>query len=140
VDQNFQNQIRLVGYEYSGRSLAAGEPLTVTLYWEALRPISADYLVQLRLLLAENRDQVAANLEERPLAGARPTTSWQPGELIVDPHTIFLDPGLSGNLYLVQLALEEAGTEQRLNLVGEDGRWLENRLYLPAIEILLPSS
>jgi hypothetical protein len=133
LDQNFQNQIRLLGYEYSKRALAPGEPLTVTLYWEALQPISADYVVQLRLL--DEAGNVAANLEERPLGGGRPTTSWQPGEHITDTHTLVLDPSLAGSNYIVQLALEEVETEQRLNLVGEDGRWLDNRLYLSRVMV-----
>jgi hypothetical protein len=133
LEQIFENKIRLAGYEYSQQLLAPGEPLTITLYWEALQPIDEDYLVQLRLL--DDSGSVVANLEERPLGGGRPTISWQPGERIADSHTLILDPLLAGNHYVVQLALEEAGTERRLNLVGEDGRWLDNRLYLSRVAI-----
>lgn len=131
--QNFEDKIRLVGYEYSARALSPGEPLAITLYWEAQQAMEEDYIVQLRLL--DESGSVVANLEERPVGGGRPTTSWQPGEIITDPHTLLLDSSLAGGSYQVQLALEEAETEQRLNLIGEDGRWLDNRLYLSRVRV-----
>ncbi len=133
MEQRFEDKLTLAGYQYNQRALAPGEPLTITLYWEAQQVMTDDYIVQLRLL--DEEGNVVANLEERPQGGGWPTTSWQPGEVITDPHTLLLDPSLAGANYQVQLALEETETEQRLNLVGEDGRWLDNRLYLSRVRI-----
>src|SRR5690606_25620898 len=50
LDQNYENQLRLMGYAYDTRQLAPGEPLAVTLYWRALPDVREAYRVQLQLL------------------------------------------------------------------------------------------
>lgn len=130
---NFENKIRLLGYEYGARTLAPGEPLELTLFWEALRPNPGDYQVQVRLI--DENDAVVASYQERPAGGQRPTTTWEPDEVIADQVVIPLDPALAGGTYTVQVALEDAAADVRLNLIHPDGRWIGDELRLSPIVI-----
>ncbi len=129
---NFENRLRLLGYDYGARVLAPGEPVGLTLYWEALRPSPGDYEVQIRLLDAGGN--VLATQQTRPGNGARPTTAWSPGEVVVETYQIPLDAA-AGTSITPEIILVDAATGTRLNLIGEDGRWLFDYLRLSPIMI-----
>jgi hypothetical protein len=54
--------------------------------------IEQDYTVFVQLLNAENA--VAAQSDSLPAGGARPTTGWRSGEVIVDAHRLPWKPGV----------------------------------------------
>ncbi|HOU41788.1 MAG TPA: DUF2142 domain-containing protein, partial [Promineifilum sp.] len=121
----FEDRFRLAGYAYDRRVLAAGEPLTVTLYWTAGPAPAERYDVQVRLL------DEAGNIvhhEQRPLP------VLPPGETVADVHVIPGDPARTPGNYTVQVSIEGAD-DRRLQLVGEDGRWLDDRLLLSAVRV-----
>ena len=84
--QNFDGDLLLIGYEYDQRQLAPGEPLGITLYWQALADEMPDYEVQLRLL--DESGWIMETLQERPLSGTSSTADWAPGEIVVDRHEL----------------------------------------------------
>jgi hypothetical protein len=129
---NFEDRIRLLGYAYDQRTLAPGQPIGLTLYWEALRSSPGDYEVLIRVLDGGN---VIATQQARPDGGSRPTTAWLPGELLVDTYSIPLDPGAAGSAVALEVGLVDATTGAQLNLIGDDGRWLFDILNLAPIAI-----
>ncbi|MEZ4518952.1 MAG: hypothetical protein R3C44_19740 [Chloroflexota bacterium] len=129
----FEDRLQLVGYEYDNRTPPAGGALAVTLYWQALQAIPDEYEIQVRLLGEDG--SVLASYETLPQDGGRPTSTWVPGETIIDTHIIPLGPELAGRTVTVQIAVQDATTGQRLNLVGEDGRWLDDKLQLSPIVV-----
>lgn len=78
----------LVGYDVAVDESA----LTVSLVWRATEnaPTARDYTVFVQLLGAGG--QVITQSDASPAAGARPTTGWRPGEIIVDEHMLPLPP------------------------------------------------
>jgi hypothetical protein len=129
----FEDRLMLVGYDYDSRTPAAGGALGLTLYWQALQAGLADYEVQVRLLAEDG--SVLASYETRPGGGGQPTTRWIPGETVADGHTIPLPPELTGQTVTVQIAVRDAAGRQRLNLVGADGRWLDDKLRLSPLVV-----
>lgn len=130
-NQNFNNEIRLVGYAYDRRVLAAGEPLMLQLYWEALQDVPPNYLVEvgLRRPPGEDWDQV-----ERTTTLLVPQISnWQRGYMMMTEHP--LETAVASGEYIVHLALHDATTGEAQNIVGEDGRWIDNRLQLARVRI-----
>ena len=118
----FEDRFRLAGYDYDRRVLAPGDPLAVTLYWTAgPNPIDG-YEVQLRLLDEAGNVVYTA---QRPL----PAVS---DEVTRDVHVIPPDPDRPRGSYAVQVALE-GPDDRRLQLVGEDGRWLDDRVLLSRV-------
>lgn len=130
---NFEDRVQLVGYAYDSRTPPAGEALGLTLYWQALQPGLEDYEVQIRLLGPDGA--VLSSFEAPPGGSERPTSSWTPGQTMAAGHTIALSPELAGQTLTVQVALRDMVTEQRLNLVGEDGRWLDDKLLLGPVVV-----
>lgn len=119
----FEDRFRLAGYDYDRRVLAPGDPLAVTLYWMAGPDPADGYEVQVRLL--DEAGNVVYN-EQRPLP------ALPPGEVVADAHVIPPDAARPPGSYTVQVALE-GPDDTRLQLVGEDGRWLDDRLLLSRV-------
>ena len=69
-------------------------------------------------LLDVNR-QVAAQRDAMPLAGARPTTSWLPGEVLTDAYVLEVPAGLACPCELIA-GLYDPLTGARLTLAGAD--------------------
>ncbi|HVA25749.1 MAG TPA: glycosyltransferase family 39 protein [Chloroflexota bacterium] len=109
---NFGGQIELTGYRAS-----AGE---LVLQWQALARPAADYTVFVHALDASGK--LVAQADSQPLAGEFPTSTWLPGETVLDRHALALPPGT----YTIQAGLYELATLQRL-----PGGPLEVRLTVP---------
>jgi hypothetical protein len=124
----FEDRFRLAGYSYDRRALAPGEPLTVTLHWTAGPSPAEGYEVQLRLL--DEAGNVVHN-EQRPLP------ALVPGKIDAETHIIPGDPNRPPGSYTVQVAVEGAG-DRRLQLVADDGRWLDDKLLLSSVRLIAP--
>jgi len=124
-EYRFEDRFRLAGYSYDRRALPPGEPLTVTLYWKAGPAPAEGYEVQLRLL--DEAGNVVYALQE-------PLADMPPGG-VAEEYTIPPDPNRPPGSYRVQVSLEERATERRLQLVAEDGRWLDDKLILSAVRV-----
>jgi hypothetical protein len=123
---NFEDRVRLLGYEYDRRIVGPEDALAVTLFWEALRDDPGAYDVQVRLLdeagnvvFAEQRS-LPALIQDAPVA---------------DVHVIPPDPARPPGSYTVQVSLEDPAAERRLQLVAEDGRWIDDKLRLSAVRL-----
>ena len=84
---DFENGVRLVGYDVPTR-VQPGVATPLTLFWQTTRGLERDYLVQLQV--HDARGNIVATTQSAPTRGIYPTTRWQSGELVRDPHTLFL--------------------------------------------------
>ncbi len=72
-----------------------GEELEVTLVWQALRPMVADYTAYVHLI---DRDgNLVAQTDRQPQG--YPTSEWRTGELVVDTFRVVLPPDLTSGSY-----------------------------------------
>ncbi len=114
-------QVRLAEAALSPTPARAGQPVTLTLTWQAERRPDADYQVLIHVLDAAGRE--VGNFDGPPLAGAYPTSWWDAGEVVTDTHT-FQAPRAPGR-YTVQVGLYRLDTGERLAVtgpqVGDDG-------------------
>ncbi|HLY67161.1 MAG TPA: hypothetical protein VKU60_16615, partial [Chloroflexota bacterium] len=86
VARGFGDEIELTGYSLSGSQLL--------LQWQALKAPRLDYTVFIHLL--DSSGQLLAQADAQPLEGDFPTTLWQPGETVLDPHQLpALPPGVA---------------------------------------------
>jgi 4-amino-4-deoxy-L-arabinose transferase-like glycosyltransferase len=82
----YENGIQLAAYRVDQQSVAPGDALDVYLYWQALKPIKADYSAFVHLF---GRDrQWLGQTDTYPGRGNFPTSSWMPGELICDHYRV----------------------------------------------------
>jgi len=83
-EADFGARIRLLGYDVG--TLRAGQPLTVTLYWQSLAELDEDYLVFVHVL--DETGAIVTQVDEGPQQGSYPTSLWMAGEVVVDHHAL----------------------------------------------------
>ncbi|MBE7528643.1 MAG: hypothetical protein HND44_02550 [Chloroflexi bacterium] len=97
LNETLNEQTRLAGVRLlvNGAPVTAewlplhpGDELIVTLQWEALVGIPRDYTMFVHLLAGDGA--LLAQHDSAPLWGTRPTTTWQPGEMLLDRHVLTL--------------------------------------------------
>lgn len=85
VDIAFGDNIRLLGYDLPDAA-RLGEPITVSLYWEATQPITESYVVALRIL--DPVGQPVSGVDVLPAGGRFATPVWQPGRPFRDTYEL----------------------------------------------------
>jgi 4-amino-4-deoxy-L-arabinose transferase-like glycosyltransferase len=116
---NFADQIELVGYKLSDDVLAPGSDLSVTLYWEALRPIHQEYTVFIHLR-GQNGSRVAQD-DSPPLENLYPTNYWTEGEAVPDFHVLSIPTDVSPGRHRLEVGLYLPEDQQRLAILDENG-------------------
>lgn len=104
-----QNELKLLGYELEHEQIIPAEQLWLTLYWQALRDVSRDYVVNLQLI--DSTGAEAAYWLGRPVSGAYPTDQWAARQLIQDPWRLNLPANLTPADYTLRLTLVDAATQ-----------------------------
>ncbi len=79
-------QVRLLGYDLSSETLAPGETLTLTLYWQARAEMDTGYTVFTHLLAPDG--SFTGQRDNPPVNGAYPTPLWMTGEVVTDVYHI----------------------------------------------------
>jgi hypothetical protein len=99
--------------------------LTVTLYWQAARPLTENATVFVHLL-DENGEMIAQN-DAQPVQNSYPLTVWPQGVIVVDKHIL---PGVAARSLAV--GLYNPGDFNRWPVVNPDGTLaVEGRVVLP---------
>ncbi len=113
IDLTFSNGMRLEQFVIDPASLR------VDLWWSADKPLDQDYSVSVFLLDEAGRS--VAQYDAFPFENRRPTTGWQPGEVIYDPHPLPAD-NLAPGRYQVAVQIYTYWDSQNFpTLAGE--RW-----------------
>jgi hypothetical protein len=132
---NFQNEIRLVGYDLEKTTWRAGENLNVDLYWLAQQTPSQDYRVFLHLAPTDDTG-VVAQRDSMPQSGYGATTRWDPGELIVDEHSLHIGADVPPGSYYLLMGLYRPEPMQNLSIVQSPGVLPGDRAILAQLDIV----
>lgn len=115
---------RLLGYDLAVAS-ADGRTVTLTLYWRAETAAPISYKVFTHLMTAANH--VAAQRDDFPVDGQRPTTSWLPGEIIADRYVIAVPADVPAGSYTLTVGFYDPSTGARVSpVVSSAGQRLPN--------------
>lgn len=101
------------------QTAAPGAAITVALWWTAGQPPPLDYSVSVFLLDAAGT--LVAQHDGPPLDGRAPTSTWQPGALQFDTHTLHLPPDLPPGPYTLGVKVYWYGDGQPLPAVAGEG-------------------
>lgn len=112
VDLRFGQGIVLQSYDTSDLALTPGAQVEITLNWLCTAPIEHDYTVSVQLI--DDLWNKAGQSDAWPLHGQRPTTSWQPGELITESRVLTIGPDTPPGAYKLRLALYRPTPEGEL--------------------------
>jgi 4-amino-4-deoxy-L-arabinose transferase-like glycosyltransferase len=92
LEAAFGDAVRLLGYNLAppGATTEVAHTMVVTFYWQAVAPVDKDYTVFVHLV--DEAGQIKSQADGPPLEGRSPTSSWKPGEVMKDVHTLALGP------------------------------------------------
>jgi hypothetical protein len=109
----FGGAIRLAAYEVTPDALKPGGAAQVTLRWQPITRLGADYTTFVHLINA-NGDKIAQS-DHQPGGVYYPTSLWKPGETLIDEHTLALPADLGPAPYAIVIGLyDNAADFQRL--------------------------
>jgi len=95
-----------LGHEHEpGLPIRAGDVLHLVLFWQAQGP-SPD--VELLLELVDRAGQVRLARRAPPLDGRLPVSQWGEGQIMRDPHLLFLPGDLAPGAYTLRLGVYDA--------------------------------
>lgn len=120
LDWQLGDIARLVGYDISPALVGPGTEATLTLYWEPLRTTDQNYTVFVHLF-GEDNALVGAR-DTYPGLGNDPTTTWVPGETIVDRIPVPISPDAEGPILLdIEVGLYDLDSGERLPIKDNAG-------------------
>ncbi len=127
-------EIYLVGYDLHSQEVRAGETAELTLYWRAAVPVTMRYKVFTHLL-GESINPAAGSFlwgqhDAEPDNFSRPTTTWPPGEIIADRHTIPLADDAPPGRYRLEIGLYDGLSGDRLEVYDATGALLGDHVVL----------
>jgi hypothetical protein len=133
-DVRFGGYVHLLGYELSRDELSRVQPLAVTVYWQAMAPVETSYTSFSHLVGPDG--EIWGQQDGIPLGGARPTTSWVPGEVIVDRYEIPLSVGAPVGDYTLAVGLYDLQTMKRLPAMdARDRRLPDDRILIDGLSL-----
>jgi len=92
----WDNRIQLLGWDLP-RSVPRGARLDITLYYKILQPVGGNWKSFMHFDGAAGR---AGNGDHDPIAGRCPTSTWQPGDYIIDHFTAIAgSPAFPGGVH-----------------------------------------
>lgn len=128
IDAMLGQDVRLLGYSIPEATVRSGDVLRVALFWQAAATIDDRYTVFLHLL--DGNHAIVAQRDAEPGGGGRLTTSWIPGEVVVDNYGLLIKPGTPAGEYALELGMYRADEGQRLPAT-QDGSAAGDRVLLP---------
>lgn len=136
LDVEFGHQIRLLGYNLPTETVTPGDILQLTLFWEAITPMTQRYKVFTHVL--DPYGHLVGQRDAEPGGGAKITTLWTAGERVTDNYGLLILPGAPPGQYLLEIGLYGADDGLRLSAVrskreAEDSVVLQTVQVLPAV-------
>jgi len=100
--------LRLTGYDTAIMSPHRQTTLRLTLHWQVLALVGADYKVSARLLDGEGNQ--VAQTDNVPVHNTYPTSRWKMGEIIADVYDLAIPPATPPGPYRLLVILYEPDT------------------------------
>jgi 4-amino-4-deoxy-L-arabinose transferase-like glycosyltransferase len=110
VGANFDDKLRLLGYEIDDRSLRPGDEVAVTLYWERLGRLTANYAVSVQIIQPDTFSKAAQ--DDRP--PDPPVTEWLPGGTIADTRALTVAGDAAPGRYRLMVRVYDADRPDNL--------------------------
>jgi hypothetical protein len=129
----YGDQIRLLGHDLERATGDEGDELRVTLHWQATDWMDRDYTVFVHLTGPDGT--IATQSDGPPGDPFFPTSTWLPGETVVDPHVLSLPADAPPGTYSLLVGVYYAPTDERLQAVDGQGNQLGDAVRLTTIPV-----
>jgi uncharacterized membrane protein len=133
MEARLGEHVALIGYGLSAESVLPGSKLTLTLYWQALGPMSQSYKVFTHLVGPDG--EIGGQRDSLPGEGSLPTSGWIEGEYLVDSYPILVKPEAPGGEYLIEIGMYEESTGARLPAFDAQGQAIGDKIVLGRVRV-----
>jgi hypothetical protein len=117
LNHRLGDRIALIGYDLDRATVNRGETIRLRLYWQALQRPGADYTVFAQVRAADN--QMVAQKDSPPQAGAYPTSFWDAGEVVIDDRVIEIPANAPLGKYPIRVGMYLPADGARLPIDGD---------------------
>jgi hypothetical protein len=130
---NFENQVLLVDSQIDRATVNPGEALKVDLTWRGLKSWPDNYTAFVHLLGPDGK--VHGQIDQWPVQGTLPTSSWTAGQVVSDPYVITLPPDAPRGKYQVEVGWYLLATLRRLNVLDGVGRPSDDHVIVGEFDV-----
>ena len=124
--------ISLRGYTLLTPQPRSGDILQLTLFWEAMQPVSVRYKVFCHLV--DGSGDIVGQRDSEPGGGLNLTNNWQPGQLIPDNYGLLIPSGTPPGQYILRVGMYGLDDGLRLR-VSSSGRPVGDSIDLVVISV-----
>jgi hypothetical protein len=117
---NFDNQVLLTASKIDRDSVKPNESIHIDLAWRGLKTWSADYTAFVHLIGPDGK--LHGQVDQWPVQGTLPTSSWTAGQTVNDPYVVTLAPDAPSGKYQVEVGWYLLATLRRLSVLDSNGR------------------
>nr|MBP7689616.1 hypothetical protein [Thermoflexales bacterium] len=125
---NFDNQVLLTTSKVDRDSMQPGETIKIDLTWRGLKTWSDDYTAFVHLVGPDGK--VHGQVDQWPVQGTLPTSSWSAGQVVNDPYAVMLPPDAPRGTYQVEVGWYLLATLRRLSVLDAAGRPSDDKVII----------
>jgi hypothetical protein len=133
VRVNFGDKLALLGYDMDARAVRPGETISVTLYWQALAPMTLDYSVFMHL--TSTGGEIPVKNDSLPYTSPKRTRRWTTGQVMKEVRTLAIPDYVLPGLYDIDLGIFSVDTGDRLPVVAPDGHYISEQMTLIQVHV-----
>lgn len=139
LQQPFSGGVTLLGYDVASDAMPADAELQVDLLWETNETPQTVLRTSVLLLGPDGLTwSPAGTARPRGYEPTPPSTMWQAGQYIYDPHIVQPLPGTPPGTYRLRTSIFDANTLAPASALGADGNPLGPDLDLGALPVTRP--
>jgi len=115
LSSDFGQDIRLLGYDADSLTVEPPACLRLTLFWQALSKVDANYYVRLRLV-GESGHVWLEEEGRHPVSGYYPTVAWRLGEIVPDFHELAISEAIPPGTYRLEVGLFPPFSQESISI------------------------
>jgi len=144
LDLTLGNVVHLRGFDFSPppqeegageRIFRPGDTLPLTLYWQAGGPTDLGYTIFVHLIGPDGRPH--GQVDQFPGGGGAPTTSWAPGQVIIDAIKLPVAADAPAGTYQIAVGMYDAASGGRLAVADSSGHLLAGDQVILPVEVTI---
>jgi 4-amino-4-deoxy-L-arabinose transferase-like glycosyltransferase len=134
---DFEERLRLLGWDSTADQAVSGHTLQLSLYWSAPQALDQEY--RIALSLGDDEGYAWAARDYAPCAGTFATVQWPAGAIVRDDVDLDLPPGIPPGRYRLNVMVYPARRDGPALAVRDVGSDALRGLIVPVAEIQVVS-
>lgn len=138
VDANLNNEVTLVGYGADSRSLTPGQPLWITLYFQASPQAKDEYEFYVQVL--DKDGNAVAKVHRWVFDGMYRTQLWKPGEIVPVRAMLPIPADLKPGAYTIITDLYRVLQNTSLEVLDQSRHTVADHVTLSGFKVPIPKA